>query len=303
MAWLVHIPGHWGCKGCCILVVHWVRRRCPWRRCFLQSQWKWSFQLVWAGGKYEEKSQRLHRSPVNTTSTYSRESPCTYSAPLAYPKKKERNLKIKLVKRCSQQQTEGVLHTADKITKSKYENHCCSPEPPAKSTGPGSGQSRLFRRSWQRWRMTHCTVGAAAYGYDNTLWQGFWTRRLHKLWTTQTKDAVASNSAGGNCLLIWKHTIKSAFVMHGLESCLVKQVCVGGKRLSRLALYRWSLYKWMQSRLQEKPSSDLLADMNTYCLCQMDRPGGKRANILTVYVAGNWYLVHSKWTNKTLTTT
>lgn len=38
-----------------------------------------------------------------------------------------------------------LLHTADRITQSKYENYCCSPEPPAKSTGPGSGQESLFR--------------------------------------------------------------------------------------------------------------------------------------------------------------
>lgn len=35
--------------------------------------------------------------------------------------------------------------TADRITKSKYENHCCSQEPLAKSTEPGSGQEILFR--------------------------------------------------------------------------------------------------------------------------------------------------------------
>lgn len=35
--------------------------------------------------------------------------------------------------------------SADRITKSKYENHCCSPEPSAKSTGPGSGQESLLR--------------------------------------------------------------------------------------------------------------------------------------------------------------
>lgn len=38
-----------------------------------------------------------------------------------------------------------LLHTADRITQSKYENYCCSPEPPAKSTGPGGGQESLFR--------------------------------------------------------------------------------------------------------------------------------------------------------------
>lgn len=38
-----------------------------------------------------------------------------------------------------------LTHTADRIIKSKYENRCCSPEPSAKSTGPGSGQESLFR--------------------------------------------------------------------------------------------------------------------------------------------------------------
>lgn len=37
-----------------------------------------------------------------------------------------------------------LTHTADRITQSEYENPCCSPEPSAKSTGPGSGQSCLF---------------------------------------------------------------------------------------------------------------------------------------------------------------
>lgn len=37
-----------------------------------------------------------------------------------------------------------LMHNADRITKGKYESHCCSPEHSV-STGPGSGQKSLCR--------------------------------------------------------------------------------------------------------------------------------------------------------------
>lgn len=61
---------------------------------------------------------------------------CFHSTPLVYKKKKEM-LQSAAVSR--------LTLTADRITKSKYENHCCSQEPSAKPTGPGSGLESLFR--------------------------------------------------------------------------------------------------------------------------------------------------------------
>lgn len=48
--------------------------------------------------------------------------------------------------------------------------------------------------------MTHYTTGAAVYGYNNTLRQGFRTCNVHKLYM-ETKDVVVENSAGNYFLI------------------------------------------------------------------------------------------------------
>lgn len=129
-----------------------------------------------------------------------------------------------------------LTHTADRITKSKYENHCCSPEPSVHRTRQWAGEL-VQGRSWQECRMTHYTVGAAAYGCGNTLWQDFVTRNVHKVWTTKTKVVVVESSAR-NYLQISKHTVKSVDLINCLELLQVMQVCFKGKKLPCLFLSR-----------------------------------------------------------------
>lgn len=63
--WCMNVPGHWCCKGCCILCVHWVHHQCLWHRYFLRSQWKSLFQLVWAREKYESKGKKREVNNLN----------------------------------------------------------------------------------------------------------------------------------------------------------------------------------------------------------------------------------------------
>lgn len=117
-----------------------------------------------------------------------------------------------------------LMHTADRITKSKNENHCCSPEPPAKSTGPANEQECLFGGEVDSMStsMTHYTIGAAAYGYNKTLWQEFRKCNVHH--ELSIYDPLISTNA----------TAESEDLMNCHESLQVMQVCFGGKRLSCL---------------------------------------------------------------------
>lgn len=105
-----------------------------------------SYRKIWEWGKTKVKSSN---SPPRVQYLLTDESSCIQLLLLPHhpisiqkEKKKKKHQKGKMLQSAA---VWRLMHTADRITKSKYENYCCSPEPPAKSTGPGSGQKSLFR--------------------------------------------------------------------------------------------------------------------------------------------------------------
>lgn len=69
----------------------------------------------------------------------------------------------------------------------------------------------LVQGSWQQCRLTHCTVRAVARGYDNTLWQEFWTCRAHKGWTAKNRSCGCLELSGElsfNLKNIWLESLK-----------------------------------------------------------------------------------------------
>lgn len=170
-----------------------------------------------------------------------------------------------------------LTHTADRITKSKYVNHCCSPEPSAKSTGPGSGQECLFRGEVDS-EVEWLTILLGQLRMAMITYCG---RNFEHAMYSKCEQVVALNSAG-NYVLISKHmTVKSEDLMNCLESFQGNQVCFGGRRLSCLVLTTCIQLNADQAATKF-PNALLTCQLVWIHTCQMYKFEVKEKNIFNV---------------------
>lgn len=111
-----------------------------------------------------------------------------------------------------------LMHTADRITKSKYENYCCSPEPPAKSTGPGSGQESLFRGDVDSNVGWLTVLLGQLHMAVNTQWHELRTHNAKEVWTKETKVVFVKNSAENNPPMS-KHMTAKSWWIQWINAC------------------------------------------------------------------------------------